>query len=374
MNYKYLVIIEAIAIIALVAGVGILATAPGQQPITISGAGATFPAPLYQKWSAAYQNITGVKVNYQGIGSGGGITQFKAKSVDFGATDPPMGASDWAAGDLHIPTAIGGVVIVYHISGLLPNANAKLNFTGAVIAGIYEQNITHWNDAAITAINPGVTLPNTVIVPAHRSDSSGTTQVFTSFLSNESSDWKTHYGIGKVISWPSTGEVGGSGNPGVAAAVQQNDNSIGYVELTYALSNNINYGKVQNAAGKFIDPSLASLQAAANAWSFNLPAGNESWANVPSFFSLRATGVVPDDAYPITNPTYIIVYRDLSVISGMTLAKAKALAYFLWWGVHDGQNYCASLSYVKLPASVVQIDEATLEMMTFSGTPLITWS
>jgi phosphate ABC transporter phosphate-binding protein len=249
----------------------------------------------------------------------------------------------------------------------------KLNFTGAVIAAIYEQNITKWNDPAIAAINPGATLPNAVIVPVHRSDSSGTTQVFSSFLANESSDWNTHYGVGKLINWPKS-EIGGIGSPGVASAVQQNDNSIGYVELTYALTNDINYGKVQNAAGNFIDPSVTSLQAAANAWSFSLPAGNMSWANVPSFFNLRASGIVPDDAYPITNPTYIIVYKDLSVVPGMTLTKAKALAYFLWWAVHDGQNYCASLFYVKLPASVVQIDEATIQMMTFSGTPLINWS
>lgn len=231
-----------------------------------------------------------------------------------------------------------------------------------------------WNDANITSLNPGVSLPAHAIVAVHRSDSSGTTKVFTSFLSNESIGWKAVYGAANVISWPSQ-ELGGQGNPGVTSLVQQTDYSIGYVELQYGLSaTGVVINKVANPTGKYIDPSLTSLQAAANAWSFNLPQGNASWENVPAFFNMRTAGVVPDDAYPITNPTYILVYRDMSVVPGMTLAKAQALAHFISWAIHDGQLYCAALSYVRLPASVVSVDEATLQLMNFAGTPLLSWS
>jgi len=370
LNYKIIAYVEAAVIIAVIVGFAVYGLYFTNQPIRLSGAGATFPAPLIQKWSAEFKDMTGVQINYEGIGSGGGVKQFTEKTVDFGASDPPMKDAEFSAapGTLQIPITIGGVVPIYNIPGI-PEG---LNFSGQVLADIFRLNITRWSDPRITTINPGVTLPDAEIIVCRRSDSSGTTKVFTSFLSDESAAWKATYGAANVIDWPSQ-TIGGKGNPGVAAAVQQNPNSIGYVELSYALESNISYGKVQNAAGKFVEPTLETLAAAASAVSLILPPGDASWASVGSYFNLHDVEGA-DNAYPIASFSYILVYKELNVRSGMTLEKAKALTWFLWWAVHDGQHYASGLSYVPLPQAVVTHNEATLRMITFNGQQVNDWA
>ncbi len=278
MNYKNLAMIETVALIAVIAGSGWeiytlnSAVQNFSATATLSGAGATFPAPLIQNWTEEYYVLTGVQVNYNPIGSGGGIQQHTAKTVDFGATDPPMTDSEFtaASGTLQIPDTIGGVVIIYNILGI----STELNFTGEIIADIFRLDITRWNDPRLATLNPGVTLPNQQIIVCHRSDSSGTTAVFTSFLSDENVAWKNNFGASKVITW-SGGTLGGSGNTGVAALVQQNQYSIGYVELTYALQNDMPYGKVQNPAGIFVEPSIQTLATAVAVSSLSLPQGDQ---------------------------------------------------------------------------------------------------
>jgi phosphate ABC transporter phosphate-binding protein len=362
--------VEALVLIAVIVGFAVYGRYFTNQPIRLSGAGATFPAPLIQKWSAEFKDMTGVQINYEGIGSGGGVKQFTDKTVDFGASDPPMKDAEFSAapGTLHIPITIGGVVPIYNIQGI----SKGLNFSGQVLADIFSLNITRWSDPRLSTLNPGTTLPDTQIVVCHRSDSSGTTKVFTSFLSDESTAWRTAYGAANVISWPSQ-TVGGKGNPGVAAAVQQNPNSIGYVELSYALESSISYGEVQNVAGKFVEPTLETLAAAASAMSLILPQGDASWASVGSYFNLHNVEGA-DNAYPIASFSYILVYKELSVSSGMTWEKARALTWFLWWAVHDGQHYASGLSYVPLPQAVVTHNEATLRTITFNGQQVNDWT
>jgi phosphate ABC transporter phosphate-binding protein len=315
--------------------------------------------------------MTGTQVDYTGIGSGGGVKQHTNKTVDFGASDPPMKNDEFAAAPdtLHLPVTIGGVVIVYNIIGILKG----MNFTGSVIADIFRLYITRWNDQRITTLNPGVTLPNQTIIVCHRSDSSGTTKVFTSFLSDENAVWNSTYGASNVINWP-TLTLGGSGNPGVAALVQQNAYSIGYVELSYALESNLAYGNVQNAAGGFIEPKMETLEDAATAVSLVLPLGDQSWASVGSYFNLDKVANYTGDGYPVTSFSYILVYKELNVLPGMTLAKAKALTWFLWWAIHEGQSYSSGLSYVTLPLEVVAHNEATLRMITFNGQQVNDWT
>jgi phosphate transport system substrate-binding protein len=370
LNYKIVAYIEAIVLIAVITGFAFYALYFTSQPVRLSGAGATFPAPLVQKWSAEFKDMTGMQVNYEGIGSGGGVKQFTDKTVDFGASDPPMQDSEFSAapGTLHIPITIGGVVVVYNITGI----SGGLNFTGELLADIFRQNITKWNDQRLVAVNPSTALPDAQIVVCHRSDSSGTTKVFTSFLSDENAVWDTTYGAANVINWP-TQTIGGKGNPGVAAAVQQNQYSIGYVELSYALQSNIPYGKVQNAAGKFVEPTMETLASAASAVSLVLPSGDSSWASVGSYFNLH-TVEEPNDGYPITSFSYMLVYKELNVRTGMTLDKARALTWFLWWAIHDGQHYASGLSYVPLPQTVVTHNEATLRMITFNGEQVNNWA
>jgi phosphate ABC transporter phosphate-binding protein len=371
LNYKIVAYLEAIGLIAVIVGFVAYSVYFTNQPIRLSGAGATFPAPLIQKWSAEFRDLTGTQVDYEGIGSGGGVNQFTAKTVDFGASDPPMKDSEFSAapGTLHIPVTIGGVVAIYNVTGI----SKGLNFTGEVLADIFRRNITRWNDQRLVALNPSTALPDAEIVVCHRSDSSGTTKVFTSFLSTENAVWNTTYGAANVINWP-TQTIGGQGNPGVSAAVQQNGYSIGYVELSYALQSNIHYGNVQNAAGKFVEPKIETLASAASAVSLTLPSGSASWASVGSYFNLHNAETQPDDAYPITSFSYILVYRELNVRPGMTMDKAKALTWFLWWAIHDGQHYASGLSYVSLPETVITHDEVTLRMMTFNGQQVNDWA
>lgn len=372
MNYKTVIYVETVALIVVIVGFAYYAMYfTGDQAISapLSGAGATFPAPLIQKWTEEFYILTDVQVNYEGIGSGGGIAQHTAKTVDFGASDPPMSDEEFSAAPntLHIPITIGGVAVVYNI----PDIPTGLNFTGEVIADIFRLNITKWNDQRIANLNSAVTLPNQDITVCHRSDSSGTTKVFTSFLSDEDEAWRDNYGASKVINWPED-TIGAPGNPGVAQAVRTNQYSIGYVELSYALENDIPYGQVQNAAGRFVKPSMETLEAAAAAVSLTLPGGNESWASVGSYFNLGGVAD-PDDGYPITSFSYMLVYKELNVIPGMTQEKADTLAKFLWWSTHSGQYYAPELSYVPLPQQVVTHNEETLLMITFDGQQVVDW-
>jgi len=337
-------------------------TSPGpRSSVTLTGAGSTFVYPLMTAWATTYKGLTGVTVNYQGIGSGGGINGVTQKTLDFGATDAPLTPANRAVAPtlLTIPESLGAVTMSYNVHGV----TGGLNLTGDVIAGIYLGQITNWNDAKIAALNSGLTLPNLAILVAHRADASGTTFAFTDYLSRVNQTWKTTVGTGKSVNWPVG--VGAQGNPGVAAVVQGNNGAIGYVELAYALLNSFTYAKVQNRAGNWITPTLNSTAAAAASYAGSLPPGNGDWGNVSI---ANAPGA---DSYPISTFTYLLVYSELNIYgSSMTQTTAKALVDFVWWIVHDGQSQASSLAYVPLPASVVTLNEQTIGSITYNGQTL----
>jgi phosphate transport system permease protein/phosphate transport system substrate-binding protein len=340
---------------------------PTMSKITLNGAGATFPFPLYDKWCAEYNKLyPNIFINYQSIGSGGGIRAHLDKTVHFAASDAPLNDEQWAKaqGTLTLPMTIGGVVIIYNLPGL----NQSLILSGEVISKIYLGEINKWNDPLIASLNPGIALPDKDIVVVHRSDGSGTTYVFTNYLSRVSDKWRSTVGMGTSVNWP-TG-VGAKGNEGVSAMVMQTPYSIGYVEYTYAKKNNIKYAYIVNAAGEVVEPSTQSFQKAVEYAALKLPKGNESWANV-SIVDMVATNKDAKGAYPITSFSYIFIYKDLSVVPGMDKATAQALVNFLWWATHDGQKYAEPLFYVPLPESVVKLNEETLLMVTYGGEPLI---
>jgi phosphate ABC transporter phosphate-binding protein len=365
--YKIIIPIVAIAIIVTsVFAYQYVSTPQTQQTITLSGAGATFPFPLIDKWTAEYHKIKqNVQVNYQSIGSGGGIRQYTVKTVDFGATDAPLTEQQFAnaTNTLHIPETIGGVVPTYN----LPGISKGLKFSGAVLADIFLGKITNWNDSSLATLSPDVNLPEHDIIVVHRSDGSGTTFVWTNYLSDLSAEWKTTVGKSTSVNWP-TG-LGGKGNEGVAGIVSQNPYSIGYVEFIYAKNNNLPWGYVQNAAGEFVEPSLASFTASSSAAAVTLPRGDQSWSNVSIVDSIvnntQATG-----AYPITSFTYLLVYKEINVLPNMDKDKANALVQFLWWAIHDGQEYSADLAFVPLPQQIVANNEVTIRMITFNGEQL----
>jgi phosphate ABC transporter phosphate-binding protein len=342
---------------------------PTPSPVSLTGAGASFPYPLLNAMITKYSTDVKpyVSVNYQSIGSGGGISAMQAKTVDFGASDAPLSASDAAniPNALHIPETIGAVTIVYN----LPGVPSNLHLTGQIIANIYQGTITTWNDQAIQNLNTNVTLPSKPIVAVHRSDSSGTTFVFTGYLSASSSAWNTTVGQSKAVAWPNApgGVIGSNNNAGVASTVNGTQYFIGYVELAYALQNGMTVAAVQNPSGNWILPSLASTTAAAQSVaSAGLPAGNASWTSINILNAPEPT------AYPIVSFTYLIVYKELNVLPDMTQAKATALVQFLWYVVHDGQNLSPGLAYAQLPSNVVQIDETTIKSITFNGQTLPT--
>jgi phosphate transport system substrate-binding protein len=340
--------------------------APTPVPATLNGAGATFPQPFLNATITTYttQVRTNVQINYQAVGSGSGISSFTSKTVDFGCTDAALSASQRAAAPnaVHLPETIGAITITYN----LPGVSTGLRLTGTSIANIYLGTITNWNDPAITSQNIGVNLPNHAIVLVRRSDSSGTTNWFTKYLSAVSSIWNSQVGSGTTVQWPGV-TIGASGNSNVAATVNQTQYAIGYVELAYVLQNGMPAAAVQNSAGNFISPSLASTTAAAQSIpTSGLPAGNGDWAGVNL---LNTQGI---QAYPIVTPTYMLVYQELNVIQGMTLDKAKQIVDYIWYVVHDGQQLAANLQYAALPANLVQINEATLRSITFNGQTLIT--
>ena len=362
-----------------------------QGQIALNGAGATFPFPLIDTWRVEYQNVNpSVSLNYQSIGSGGGVKQFTERTVDFGASDAPLTGNETQAlpaPAVHIPETIGSVVAAYNINGV-PEKGLKL--TGPVLADIFRGTITTWNDPRITELNPDLQLPSENIVVAHRSDGSGTTFVWTSYLSIVSPEWSQTVGAGKSVEWPAG--LGAPGNEGVANTISSTPNSIGYVELAYALTTGMDYAFIQNGAGNFVEPSLNSTQAAVeaavlsggtsanattsdnstsatnvtgtqNMTSVNLPAGSESWESVSL---LDAPGA---DSYPIASFSYLLLYQDLSTNID-SMERATALVDFIEWAITDGQQFADELSYVPLPDSVVQHNMQTLELLTFQGQPI----
>jgi phosphate transport system substrate-binding protein len=360
------VVIVAVLIVAYVVVSGVLnpSTGPTQ---TLSGAGATFPAPLITLWTQRYVNVTGTKVNYQAVGSGAGITDLQNKAVDFAASDAPLQAKDRATNSnlalgavLHIPETIGAVTFAYN----LPGIPSGLNITGPVLVQIFLGHITSWDDQNLTSLNPTLTLPHQSINVVHRSDSSGTSFVWTSYLHlSNSTAWNSSL-VGKSINWP-TG-VGKSGNSGVAGQIVNTPYSAGYVELAYVVQNSMTVAQIKNPAGSFVLPSLSSTNAAAANAVLPATGGIGDWANVSILNAAGAT------SYPVATFTYLLVYKELSALgSSETQARAQALVNFLWWVVHDGQQYSSSLAYVPLPASVVTIDETSINSLTFNGQALV---
>lgn len=358
-----LAIVVIVVVIGSIVAYTYLSAPPALQSAILHGAGATFPAPFINATIAYYTaNVqTNVQIDYPGGGSGAGINAFTDKTVDFAGTDAPLTASQRAAATnaLHIPETIGAITLAYN----LPGVPTGLKLTGQIIADIYLGTITKWNNEAIQTLNPSTTLPDQNIVTVHRSDSSGTTNWFTKYLSSVSSTWNSQVGSGTSVQWP--GGTGSSGNSGVAATVQSTQYAVGYIELAYALQNSIPVATIQNSAGNWIAPSLASTTLAAESLT-GLPAGDQDWGSVSLLNTLG------EQAYPIVTPTYILVYKELNVVPGMDQNKATQLVQFLWYLVHDGQSLASDLEYATLPSNVVQVNEASLNSITFNGQTLPT--
>ncbi len=333
-----------------------------QNTVTINGAGATFPFPLIDTWRVEYQKVhPEVNINYQSIGSGGGIKQFTEKTVDFGATDAPLSQneSQHAPGAVHIPETIGSVVAAYNLPSI-PDKGLKLS--GQVLADIFLGKITKWNDPKIQDMNKDKTLPGDDIVVVHRSDGSGTTFVWTDYLSSISPAWKEQLGKGKSVEWPVG--IGAPGNEGVANAIKGTPNTIGYIELSYALTTKTPFAFIQNKDGNFVEASLNSTMAAVQSYVASLPKGDAVWTNVSL---VNAAGA---DSYPIASFSYILLYKELSTDPNLDQAKAKALVDFISWAITDGQKTAEGLDYVPLPDGVVKLNQDTLKSLTFKGQPI----
>ncbi len=319
---------------------------------SLAGAGATFPYPLYSKMFDTYDSVTGVRVNYNSIGSGGGIKALTDKTVDFGASDAFLNDQEAAAMGapvLHIPTCVGAVVLSYNLDG-----NPALKLDGTVIANIFLGKVTKWNDPSITALNPDLSLPDLTITVVHRSDGSGTTSIFTSYLAAVSPSWKSAVGAGKSVSWPAG--VGGKGNDGVAGMISQTKGGIGYVELVYAEQSRMPFASLKNASGTFVTPSLASSAASAA-------------VSLPDDLRVVIVNSPGADAYPISAFTWILVYKEQNY-TGRTLEQAQALKKLLTWMLTDGQAINEGLSYAKLPAAAVTKALALVNSMTYGGTAI----
>jgi phosphate transport system substrate-binding protein len=316
------------------------------------GAGATFPYPLYSKMFSVYHDRYGVQVNYQAIGSGGGIRQLFSRTVDFGGSDAFLSDEELASAPaeiLHVPTCLGAVVISYNLPG-----NPALRFTPDIIADIFLGRIRKWNDQRIRAANPGVSLPGSGIFVVHRSDGSGTTFIFSDYLSKVSSDWEKSVGRGTSLNWPVG--LGAKGNPGVAGLVKQTPGAIGYVELIYALQNGMPVGLVRNRSGNFIQPSIASVSLAAD-------------ATIPADTRVSLTDTRAPDGYPISSFTWIIFYKEQDY-GNRSSARAEELVRLLWWITHDGQSLAAPLEYAPLPGQAVTRAEAVIMSARYDGKPL----
>ena len=331
------------------AAAGALGSGVAAQTMKINGAGATFPNPIYQKWFSEYHKLhPNVEINYQSIGSGGGIQQVTKQTVFFGATDGPMTADQLTAAPgkvMHFPSVLGAVVPVYNI----PNVTAELKFSGPVLADIFLGKITKWNDPAIAKLNAGVTLPATDITVAHRADGSGTTYIWVDYLAKVSPEWKTKAGVATSVNWP-TG-VGGRGNEGVAGLVKQTPGAIGYVELIYALQNKIAYGSVLNAAGESVKASVAAVTAAAA----------EAVKAMPADFRVSITNAPGKGVYPISSFTWILLYENAKDKN-----QAKTMVDFMKWALTDGQKFAPDLGYAPLPEAVVKLEMAALAKVKVS--------
>ncbi|AYD46919.1 phosphate ABC transporter substrate-binding protein PstS [Arachidicoccus soli] len=320
----------------------------------IIGAGSSFDNPLFSKMFASYNDSTKIQVNYQSVGSGAGISQLTHKTVDFGASDAPMNASQMkdAPGDvLHIPITAGAVVISYN----LPSVKDTLKFTPDVLANIYLGKITKWNDPQIAAVNPGVNLPATAIVVAHRSDGSGTSAIFTSYLSKVNTEWSTKVGSGTSVNWPVG--LGGKGNEGVSGLIKQTPGGIGYIELAYAIQNQMPYVVMQNKAGNFIVPSIASVTAAAN-------------ITIPADGKVLLTNTEAVDGYPISGFSWVLLYKEQGY-DNRTEAQAEQLVKLVDWMIHGGQQYSSALDYAPLSSAAVNTGEVLLKSATYKGQPIL---
>lgn len=334
------------------AAVPALAPSPA---VSLNGAGATFPYPLYSKFFNEYNKITGVKVNYQPIGSGGGITQITEGTVDFAGSDGIMSAEQQARAEsahgpiLHIPMTSGAVAVIYNLAGV---GSGQLKLTGDVLADIYLKKITKWSDPGITALNPDLKLPDAAIAVVHRSDGSGTTYIFTNYLSKVSPDWSTQVGNATSVKWP--GDIGAEKNAGVAAQVQQLPGSIGYVELAYATQSKLPWAKMKNVAGSYIEPALESTTRAAEG------------VTLPDDMKIMLTNSANPDAYPIAGFTWILAY-----LNQTDKAKGETLVKMLWWAIHDAQQYTASLDYAPLSSTAVTKAENEILSIKYQGQPLL---
>lgn len=315
---------------------------------SVNAAGATFPYPVYSKWATRYNQFSGMKLSYQAIGSGGGIAQIKAKTVDFGASDEPLQADDLEkCGLIQFPMIMGGVVPVVNIDGV---AKGKLKLTPELLADIFLGKIKNWNDRRILAVNSDLKLPDQEITVAHRADGSGTTWIFTNYLSKVSGEWKEKVGNDKSVSWP-TG-VGGKGNEGVSALVKKTQGSIGYVEYAYALRERLKHVQLQNKAGKFVNPTIETFQGAA---------ANADWEKAPGFYMVL-TDQPGEKSWPIVGASYILVYKDQTDSS-----KAQAMLKFFDWCFKNGSDLAIDLHYVPMPAKVYTVVHALWEKELSSG-------
>jgi phosphate transport system substrate-binding protein len=322
------------------------------QEVTINGVGASFPYPIYSQWAYKYNQLTGVKVNYQSIGSGGGIAQIKAGTVDFGASDAPLKPEELSqSGLIQFPMIIGGVVPVVNVPGV---KSGELKLTPAVFADIFLGKITNWNDPAVQAVNQGLKLPDRAITVVHRADGSGTTWIFTDYLSKISPEWKQKVGTGKAVSWP-TG-IGGKGNEGVATYVQRTRGAIGYVEYAYALQNKLTYALLQNSEGHFVAPTIQTFQAAA---------AGADWKNAPGYYVVL-TNEPGAESWPITGASFILIHEQQP-----NAANAKAMLKFFDWCYRHGADMAEKLDYVPIPLNVVDLVENTWkEKVTSGGQPV----
>jgi len=352
---------KKIKFIAVLFASGIIATAcvnpapkaPASAAMEILGAGATFPYPLYSKMFDEYNKSTGVKVNYQSIGSGGGIKQLTSKTVDFGASDAFLSdeqLKDAPAAIVHVPITLGADVVTYN----LPN-NPKLKFTSDVVADIFLGKIKKWNDPRIQKANAGVKLPDMDLFVVHRSDGSGTTFVFTDYLSKVSPEWNTKVGHKTSVDWPVG--LGAKGNEGVSGMVKQTPGAVGYVELIYALQNKMQYGSLQNKSGKFIDADIKSVSAAAK-------------VTIPADARVSLTNTDAADGYPISSFTWILLYKNQNYDNRL-VDKAKEVSKLVWWMTHDGQKFAEPLNYAPLPKAALKVAEDNLKSINFGGKPLL---
>jgi phosphate transport system substrate-binding protein len=344
----------AFVALLIIAVTGVQLKAKAQDDKTILGAGSSFINPLFSKIFAVYNQTTGIQVNYQSIGSGGGILQLTNKTVDFGASDGPLNDEQQAkigVPVLHIPQASGAVVVTYN----LPGNNNNINLTPGIIADIFLGNIKTWNDPKIISINKGVDIPGLPILVAHRSDGSGTTNIFTNYLSKVSPVWKTKVGSGGSVNWPAG--LGGKGNEGVAGLVKQTPGAIGYVELIYALQNKLDYAKVQNKKGKFIVPSIASVTAAGN-------------VKLPDDAKIFITDTDAPEGYPIAGFTWVLIYKEQNY-NGRSKDRATKLAKLLWWNIHEGQQYAEPLNYAPLSKEALKVAEKILKSATYAGKSIL---